>query len=379
LKRFEPPAPRVDVFNTLCALGGEGTLGDLAAVTGLSRREIEGQLDGLMSVERAHVRVSELGDVVYHLGSDRSPLTPGRLPASRATWAGFERKTLQLIRAREGVISLAELVEHTGLPVVEAEREMRRLVEWYGGVPQLSLDRHVVYAFPELMTTAHGRFPDREPRPAWLRARDPIRASRGRGRCETFQLALSLGGLGAAIAVSWLALGPSGSTVVFAAAAAATGLVLVGPRVRRALEDLPLLRFSTRANLRRYLLGHVVESALAGTGIVSATRAAEYLRARAGGRRVRRAAVEAALRELAAEFDATVSETNGERFFRFRNVKRQFLASHMVRKRMRLARTASGPTVFDTADSPEVATARELREFDRALSEGRPRRGEKKP
>jgi hypothetical protein len=213
-------------------------------------------------------------------------------------------------------------VEHTGLPLAEARDEMRRLAECFGGVPHPSLDGHVVYAFPELMTSAHGRFGTREPRPAWVRSRDPIRASRG--------------GVLASI-VRFLHLRPRRS-----------------------------------ATVRRYLLGLVIETALAGKGVVSLDRAVRYLRARTGTPRVRRRVVERALRDLAAEFEAPITELGGDVFFGFRNVKRQFLASLLVRRQAQLARTASGPTVFDTADAPLVAAARELEAFDRALSEGRP-------
>ena len=65
-----------------------------------------------------------------------------------------------------------------------------------------------------------------------------------------------------------------------------------------------------------------------------------------------------------------MTEVEGELFFGFRNVKRQFLASHVVRRRMRLSRTASGRVVFDTADSPACAAERDLQSFDLELYEG---------
>jgi hypothetical protein len=310
------------VLRTLGALGGEATLGDLVAITGLPRSDIADTLDGMIADGTGHVRVCESGDVVYHLvsGPDaRRSLGTSADPRSGAT-TGFDRKTVQLIRAREGVISLAELVEHTGLSLAGAQREMRRLAGSFGGVPHTSLDGHVVHAFPELMTSAHGRFGTREPRPAWVRSWDPSRPSR-RG---------ALGRL------------------------------------------LHSLRFRHWPTVRRYLLGLVIETALAGKGVVSLRRAERYIRARAGAHSVSGRVVERALRGLAAEFDAPITEFDGDLFFGFRSVKRQFLASQLVRRRMRLQRMASGPTVFDTADSPRVAAARELEAFDRDLAEGRP-------
>lgn len=138
-------------------------------------------------------------------------------------------------------------------------------------------------------------------------------------------------------------------------------------RLLGAMRRYAYFRFRDPRELRRYALGYVIQTALAGKGVVSLERTVGYLQARAGRRRVRRSAVEAALRRLAAEFDAPISEVNGELFFGFRNVKRQFLASHVVRRRIRLGRIASGRTVFDTADSPSLAAARDLESFDLEL------------
>ncbi|HSH76007.1 MAG TPA: hypothetical protein VLA09_10025, partial [Longimicrobiales bacterium] len=376
------PRPRPDVLETLRALGGQATLGDLIAVTARSRRAVEDELQALIAEDRAHVRVLEFGDVVYHLGgaSDAGVPKTGRPRGDRrrastlsrrcaSARTGFERKTLQLIRAREGVISLAELVEHTGLPLSEAREEMERLAEDYGGVACPSLDGHTVHAFPDLMTTAQGSFPVREPRPAWVRFDDPVWVSRRDGRREALGFVSNLAGLAVAAVAPWSMLEASGALALLLAAASAAGLVLFGGNLARALERHRLLRFRDPKSLRRYLLGHVIEAALAGRGVVSLNRASSYLQARAGGRKVGRSAVERALRCLALEFDAPITESAGDILFGFRNVKRQFLASLIVRRRMRLPRFASGDAVFDTADSPRVAAERELDAFDRALRE----------
>ncbi|HUF75806.1 MAG TPA: hypothetical protein VMM35_05990 [Longimicrobiales bacterium] len=304
---MRPASSAPAVARTLRALGGEATRGDLIAVTALAGSEVERALEELLATGEAHVRVSASGEVVYHVG-DRP--VAGRYPAGPLR-ASFDRKTVQLIRAREGVLGIAELVEHTGLRVADAEREMARLAERFGGVPHVGLDGHVVHAFPELMASAHGRFPDREPRPAWVRAEAPVRACRWRSRILGF---------------------------------------------RSARTD----------KLRRHALGLVVQTALAGKGVVSLRRTIEYLEARVG-RPVRARDAEAALRALAAEFDAPVTELDGDLFFGFRNVKRQFLASHLLRRRIRLARTASGDTIVDSSASAARAAERELEAFDREL------------
>ena len=326
----EKPDWRPEVTDALIALG-EATLGDLVAVTGLFRWEVVSTLDALLAQERVHVRVSNSGDVVYHPAPRRPWMARmaglGRR-SPRAPEVAFDRKTLRLIRQLEGVVSMAELIEHCGLPLAEAQAEMARLVECWGGVPHVSLDGHVVWAFPELMSSTHGRLAGRDPRPAWVRSEDPMSRAH----------------------------------------AARHGWVR---RLLVAALDHPWVRFRNRRALRRYALGHVIQASLAGKGVVSLERTVAYLRARAGGRHVGRRAVLGALRQLAQEFDAPVTETNGDLFFGFRNVKRQFLASHLVRRRLRLGSVSSGRTVFDTADTPRRAGERDLESFDLELVSAR--------
>lgn len=326
MNRQTIPDWQPEVADTLRALGGEGTLGDLVAITGLPRAEVSPALEALIRADRAGVRVSESGHVVYRL--DAHTVRQSRRwarPSDRSGQIAFDRKTLRLIRCREGVLSLAELVEHTGLPLPEARREMARLAQDYGGEPHPSWDGHVVWAFPELMSSAHGRFAAPEPKPAWVRAEDPVEKAR-------------------VSALGWF------------------GRLLHG--LRHSIRH----RFRDRRTLRRYALGHVVQTALAGKGVVSLEGTVRYLRRRVGTRRVSRAAVEGALRQLADEFDAPVTEIGGDLFFGFRNVKRQFLASRVVRRRICLGSTASGRVVYDSSDSPAAAAERELELFDAELA-----------
>lgn len=361
-----------EVHRTLAVLGGEGTLGDIVALTGLPGANVERALEALIAGGRGHVRVLESGDVVYHLGEcpyhmegdgrGGDPLWTGRL--------GFDRKTVQLIRAREGVISLAELVEHTGLSLADAQEEMRRLGRSYGGVPYPSLDGHVVYRFPELMTSAHTGLAAHEPRPAWVRFEDPMRSSHGNARRDAVALGLSVVGIGASLAAPWLMLGASMPALSATAVVAGAGLLVCSRNVLGAIQRHRRFRSRHTPTVRRYLLGLVIQTALAGKGVVSLDRAVRYIAARMREKPVRRDVVERALRELASEFDAPITEIDGELFFGFRNVKRQFLASLLVRRREHLSRTVNGATVFDTADSPVMAAARDLAAFDRALHEG---------
>lgn len=324
-------------------MGGEGTLGDIVTLAGLPRDDVERSLDRLIRDGIGHVRVSDSGEVIFHLGQSPTSVTtvdparsgPGRTPPLidvRRAW--FDRRTLQLIRVRAGVLSLAELMEHTGLSLVDTESEMKRLADCYGGEPHPSWDGHVVWAFPELMVSAHGRFGSREPRPAWVRYEDPMQLTSGS---------------------AWLR------------ALSSTRIFYQARRLIRAVARRTSFRFGQTASLRRFALGLVFETALAGKGVVSLDRTVNYLQARAGRRKVKRSRVEAALRELAREFDAPITEEGGDLFFGFRNIKRQFLASHVVRQRLDLGQVASGETVFDSADSRLEAEQRDLLRFDREL------------
>ena len=155
----------------------------------------------------------------------------------------------------------------------------------------------------------------------------------------------------------------------------AGGAFALTGQAMRTLARRPAFRRRDPATLRRYALGYVFETALKGKGVVSLSRTVLYLESRTGKRRISRAAVEAALRTLAREFDAPVTELEGDLFFGFRNVKRHFLASRVQRIRLALERKAGARTVFDSGDSELDAARRELEEFDRALAE--PLRGKR--
>jgi len=87
----------------------------------------------------------------------------------RPTQLQKDRTVVQLIQARKGVLASSELIEHTGLLIDDADEEMGRLTGAYRGDPRVSDAGEVVYAFPELMKSAHGKVRAREPKPAWMR------------------------------------------------------------------------------------------------------------------------------------------------------------------------------------------------------------------
>lgn len=386
-----------DVFVALRSLDGRGTRGDLVLATGHSLAVIDAALHALMSDGHVEVTVSETAVLVYRLapGRDDGP-DPSSFPTTR--WKGparlaeprrlrgprrllrpgrsgdsapvIDRKTLRLIRAREGVVSIAELVEHTGLTVDETRREAERLAALYGGEPHPSWDGHIVYAFPELVASAHGELRVREPRPSWVWDEEP--AGGPAPRPHRFSTAALVG---AAPALAWFATnppGPAGRIVVLAAVAGASaGAAFAAVEaVARIVRRHPRIRLRSEGTLRRHLLGYVFETALRGKGVVSLERAVAYLESRTGGLRPSRRKVDRVLQGLAAEFDATELTLGGDRFYGFRNVKRQFLASHVQRVRLRLQRKAAGSAVYDSGDTEESAAARELLLFDQDLRGG---------
>ena len=87
----------------------------------------------------------------------------------RATQAQKDRGVIRLIRARRGVLTAAELVQHTGLPLQEAEDEMTRIMVEQNGDVRVTRKGILTYVFPELMVSAHGTVSEREPDPAWRR------------------------------------------------------------------------------------------------------------------------------------------------------------------------------------------------------------------
>ena len=122
-----------DVARALLVLGGRGTLGDVVLATGLPCDDAQRVLEALMARGQVHVTVAESAVVTYRLEERRRDvravverwnpyarvMRKGSL-AARPPVREFDRKTLRLIRGRGGVLSVAELVEHTGLPSQEA-------------------------------------------------------------------------------------------------------------------------------------------------------------------------------------------------------------------------------------------------------------------
>jgi len=298
----------------------------------------------------------------------------------RPTQIQRDRSVLQLARARNGVLTTAELVEHTALPLPEAEEEMGRLVGAYGGDPRVSSRGEVVFAFPELMRSAHGRVRAREPKPAWMRLEYPRKLTGNSsssnaiiGAMNGFNLvAGSAIGLGFMPALAAAAGGIAGQPMVF------WGLGVVPVTFSALFFVIPALRSwglsrenarRQRRNVRRLLIELVYRRSVEGVRWVSVADATRH-----AGRAIRKEAGAAArlaaeeLQVLASEFDADV-EADDEGFrYRFPAIRRVFVDAEVVRRKLRLSDQRLGKVVYSTSDTEEESAKRDMAAFDRELA-----------
>jgi hypothetical protein len=288
-----------------------------------------------------------------------------------------DREVLRLVRARKGVLSTAELVQHTALTVPAADDEMGRLVAAYDGEPVVSPGGELAYAFPDLMVSAHGSVREREPKPAWQRLEHPKEVTGNDAKSNALVAGINGFNLVAAATAPWFIfprLGMGGT-------AAFVGLVLIPVIYSLMFFAVPAARTVSvrrenrkreRRNIRKVLLGLVYEMTLDKGAGVMAGPSTEYVARRLDHQDVRPKDVERALQELAAEFDADVEpDADGQLIYRFPKVREQVTASEALRRVLELDAKALGPIVFNTGDSPEDEGRRELEAFDRALAETR--------
>jgi hypothetical protein len=286
------------------------------------------------------------------------------------------RSVIRLIRARRGVLTATELVQHSGLTLQEAEEEMARLMVEHGGDVKVTNDGVLTYIFPELMVSAQGRVQEREPDPAWRRL-EPDESVTGNDKKSN----AIIGGINgfnfvaAATAPLYIfpRLGLSGDL-------AWIGLVWV-PMIFSALFfAIPLARTllvrrrnaaRLQRNLRRVLLGPVFQASLVGDGaqrvrLSSAKkRAAKALPAAVGGN----GAVAHEFQRLLAEFDGDVEETpDGDVDYRFPTIRTGFLGAEKMRRRLTLEKQEVGDIVYASDDTEEEANQRELEAFDREMA-----------
>ena len=288
----------------------------------------------------------------------------------------LDRSTLRLIRARKGVLTTAELVEHTGTTFDEAEEDMGRLLGAYDGEAAVSPNARVVYAFPGLMASVDAKRPTREPGPTWMRL-EPQRELTGNTPGANAAVAgMNAFTLVASATAPWFIfprLGIQGP-------AAFVGLVLVPVVFSTLFFAGPLLRMAgvkfenrrrLRRNVRRLLLGLVYQRSLDGLRPVKESEALAFVRKRLPDVEVTERQVQDGLRAIAAELDADVRvEDDGSVVYSFERVRDEFAASDSMRQKLRLDQRSLGDIVFSTEDTSAEADARDLELFDRSLLEG---------
>jgi hypothetical protein len=290
----------------------------------------------------------------------------------KATQKQIDRGVIRLIRARNGVVTTAELVEHTALPFDEAESEMGRLLGAYDGEAVVSPDGELVYAFPEITKSLHAEKRTRPPNPAWLKLEHPLELTGNTSGANALVAGMNGFTLVAATTAPWFIFprlglaGPAAFLALVVVPVIFSALFFGIPLVRTAGVKLENRRRSKR-NVRRVLLGLVYRRALDDNKSVDAPEAHAYVSSRLEN--VTPGEVGAVLRELARELDADVaSDEAGSLQYTFPKVRREMLAAESVRRTLELEKRELGEVVFSTADTAVEADRRELRLFDRALT-----------
>jgi hypothetical protein len=313
----------------------------------------------------------------------------------RPTQRQRDRSVVRLIRARRGVLTATELVQHTGLPLSEADEEMARLMAAYEGDVRVTPNGGVVYIFPELMLSAKGRVSEREPDPAWRRM-EPAESLTGNERKSNALIAGMNGfNLAAASSAPWLIFPQLG----FGGPLAWIGLVWIPAAFSTLFFLIPLFRsFGVRRrnrqrqerNLRKILLAHVFQASLAPKGPKWVTAGGTVERARSlllpsgrGKRTARRDEEDAnlppelgwtsgfqeQLQRLTAEFDGDVEETpDGVARYRFPEILRPLQGAEVVREHLELETQEVGDIVYASDDTSEDSDQREVDAFEREMA-----------
>ncbi len=288
----------------------------------------------------------------------------------------LDRSTLRLIRARKGVLTTAELVEHNALPLHKAEEEMGRLVGAYAGEPAISRKGELVFGFPELMTSAHGPVAAKEPRPAWKRLEYPLELTGNEKKHDAVIVGMNSFTLLSGVTAPWFIFPQLG----LGGTAAFIGLVIVPVVFSMLFFSVPLMRMwgvkrenrARRArNIRKLVLSIVYERALTGRGDVAVGETTEYVQRKLKDQGIEPSEVEAVIHDVAAEFDADVRpDDDGKLVFNFANIRSKFSASEQIRNRLQLENRPLGEIVYSSADSDKEEAERDKAAFDRMLTDG---------
>ncbi len=310
-----------------------------------------------------------------------------------------DRSILRLIRARQGVLSGTELVQHTGLPAHEADEELARLMVTHGGDVSVTESGVLTYVFPELMVSAHGTVAEREPDPAWRRLEPAESVTGNEAKTNAIVAGINTFNLVAAVTAPWFIFPRLG----LAGDLAWVGLVWVPIAYSALFFAVPALRYLSvrkrnrlrrERNLRKVILGYVFRASLVGDGAqwVSVAKTREHVMAtlpkarggNAGSRpalervagggallspeTVGKGFLEAELQSLLAEFDGEVEEdSEGTVKYRFASILTQFRGAETVRRRLSLEDQEVGDIVYASDQTEEEAHERDLVAFDRNI------------
>lgn len=313
----------------------------------------------------------------------------------RPTQAQKDRSIIRLIRARRGVLTATELVQHTGITLPEAEEEMARLMGAYNGDVRVTPGGTLVYVFPELMLSAEGRVSEREPDPAWRRLEPAESWTGNKAGSNTIIAGINAFNLVAAGTAPWFIFPELG----LGGPLAWIGLVWVPAVFSVLFFAVPLFRLAgvqrrnrrrQKQNLRKILLAHVFQASLASEGSRWITDAGTVERARAlllpgSGDRNRlrpvpkesnlppepawRPGFQAQLQRLTAEFDGEVEEReDGTARYHFPEIRRAFQGAEVMRAQMELEKQEVGEIVYSSEDSREEADQRDVEAWERELA-----------
>ena len=283
-----------------------------------------------------------------------------------------DRSLVRLIRSRQGVLTATEMVQHTGAELPGAEDEMGRLMGAYQGDVRVSEEGELLYAFPDLMVSAHGPVTAKPPAPAWRRLERPLELTGNEKKDDTIIAGLN----GFNLLAAALAPGFIFPALQMSGAAAWVGLVVVPLAFSAVFFGIPLVRRfrlkrenarRERHNVRKLLAASVFEGGLLDRSVEPEEA---HRRVVAGlDRDPGIGVVRDELNALAAEFDAdVVAAEDGALRFRFGAIRKAFLAAAKAREMLKLGARGVGEIVYSSADDDAKAGERELADFDRELA-----------
>ncbi len=286
-----------------------------------------------------------------------------------------DRKAAELIRAKRGVITVADWVRFSGDSRAKADSELGRILAAFDGEVEISEEGEVLYVFKGLLLSAEGAKVS-EPPPAWHRLEVPKSLTGNKsgpnwliGVFNAFNLVFAV--------ISPSALFP---ILEISGPVAMVGLVYVPGVFSLLFFAVPALRWValSRENLRRHernvrrLVLRAVFASVEGREQIAVPAGAVKEDVVKALRQVKTtgdvAVIDQVWRETTAEFEADIAGVEqGEGGFVFPSLWRAFQEAEKARAALRLDQQKVGAVVFATADSNDEAEARELQAFEREL------------